>query len=320
MEPVGKLEQLEAGGMTGGQTAGQQGLPDLSGDMTSAMVKHFANELTRDSLSLWPQFVQSTRRYFNVTHSYVLRKALWELAPLARVKAKPSSDAELGEKEGALGWLRDGTEVNLEEPDLYIPTMGFVTYLLLTGLILGLQEQFKADTFSTTFTFCMVVLVMETVAVKVALVMTGAENAPFFDVMALLGYKYLHISLQLILGLLLGWGHRPGKVHHLLSLGLAASYGLALWQTLLRLARMQPLPQASPELHKLATKAIPAAQMLVWWLLLPSWPKAVHVAAAVAPELVTSAPVASSTAAAVAAAVQAAATTLAANATAGVPH
>merc|ERR1719183_3445412 len=92
-----------ATGSLSGQVGEASGAPGsglgVSDAVTSAMVNHFASELTKGSLSLWPQFVQTARRYFNVSHGYVLRKALWQLAPTASLKKK-STEGELGcEKE-----------------------------------------------------------------------------------------------------------------------------------------------------------------------------------------------------------------------------
>eukprot|EP00435_Cladocopium_sp_Y103_P035555 s868_g9.t1 len=61
---------------------------NISDAVTSAMMNQFARELTTNSLSLWPQFVQTTRRYFNVHHGYVLRKILWQLIPFHRLKVQ----------------------------------------------------------------------------------------------------------------------------------------------------------------------------------------------------------------------------------------
>eukprot|EP00439_Symbiodinium_sp_Y106_P080722 s1629_g19.t1 len=78
------------GGAPGGNMAGRSGLPgkveapNISDAVTSAMMNQFARELTSSSLSLWPQFVQIARRYFNVHHGYVLRKLLWQLMPFHR--------------------------------------------------------------------------------------------------------------------------------------------------------------------------------------------------------------------------------------------
>lgn len=288
----------------GGQVGGGGVEGNISDAVTSAMVNHFARELTQGSLSLWPQLVQSLRHYFNVTHGYVLRKVLWQIVPLTSTKKK-SSEGELGSEKDWTVRVYEGLEVDVEEPDLYIPTMGFVTYVILCGLVRGIQEQFTPDTISSTMTFAIVLLVLETTVAKSVLFMSGAVNAPTVDLAALLGYKFFYLSLQLLLGLTLGFGRRPtGFFYHLLTLGLHVSCGVALWQALRKLPRMQPAhgQECMADVHKHMMKGLPVMQALVCWCLLPSWPRrkleeaaaltaiavASNVAAAVPPQAVES--------------------------------
>lgn len=286
-EDVGQQRQSAGSGFGSFSVSGQMGTgSDTSGisdAVTSAMVNHFARELTQGSISLWPQLVLSARQYFNVTHGYVLRKAMWQLMPLTSMKKKFGD----GELEGEKDWtvrVHHGLEVDVEEPDLYIPTMGFITYVLLCGVVRGIQEQFSSDTLSSTMSFAVVALVLETAVTKIGLVMCGAINAHVVDLVALLGYKFFYLSVQLMLGLLLGAGGRPGFLYNLLSLGLHISCGVALWQALRRLARMQAHggQECMGDMHKLVIKAVPMLQVVVCWILLPSWPKklAPHIASA----------------------------------------
>jgi len=248
------------------------GVPDV---VTSAMVNHFAREISKGSLSLWPQFIGAGRRYFNVTHGYVVRKLAWQLLPLSSTKKK-SGDGELGGEKDWASRIVEGLEADIEEPDMYMPLMGFVTYVLLCGLVKGLQEQFHPDVLSATMTFALVLLVVEATVVKAVMFTAGAVNTPTVDLIALLAYKYVYLSMVLIFGLLIGHGHRPaGFLYSLVSLGLVTSCGVALWQALRRLARMQPAHGQAcvSDVHSLVIKVVPVGQAFVFWLLLPSWPK-----------------------------------------------
>lgn len=185
---------------------------NISDAVTSAMMNQFARELTTNSLSLWPQFVQTTRRYFNVHHGYVLRKILWQLIPFHSAKSK-STDGELGgEKDWTLR-VFEGLEVDIKEPDLYIPTMGFVTYVVLYGMVRGVQEDFSPEVLSATISSTLVILILELAVMKGALFMSGAVNTSTLDLFALLGYKFLYLSLHLGLGLLWGHGAKPIRFH-----------------------------------------------------------------------------------------------------------
>jgi len=245
------------------------------------MVNHFAQEITKGSTNFLPAFLASARRYFNVSHGYVLKKCLWQLVPTNSLKKK-SSDGELGAEKDWTARVYEGLEVDIEEPDLYIPTMGFVTYVLLCGIIRGLQDSFHPDVISSNITFATVALVLETGIAKAILFTGGAVNTPTLDLAILLGYKFFYLSLHLIFGLFLGWGHKPsGFIFSILALGLLVSCCVALWQSLRRLARMQPSvgQECVSDIHKLIIKALPVGQVLIYYCLLPTWPPPAQLAA-----------------------------------------
>merc|ERR1712032_148576 len=153
--------------------------------------------------------------------------------------------------------------------------MGFITYVILYCLVQGLQEKFAPDMLSSMLTLCLVVLVLETAAAKAALYVAGSPEAPVVDLVVLFGYKYLHLSVQLLVGLVIGGGWRPtGIFYKLFSLGMVVNCGVALWQVLHRLPRFHPVASGQDcktELHQIVIKALPALQALVYWWLLPAW-------------------------------------------------
>lgn len=256
-------------------------VPGVEDALTNAMMKHFVREISKGSTSVLPQVVSVARRYFNVSHGYVLRKCLWQLVPVSSQKTK-STDGELGAESDWTVRMVDGLQVDFEEPDLYIPTMGFVTYVLLGCLIKGLQETFHPDVFSALMTFALVTLVVETAVFKGILFTAGAVNTPTVDLAALLAYKFYYISLHMMCGLILGGGHHPGGfLFRVAALLLVTACGFALWQAFRRLARMQPSvgQECVTDAHKLVVKALPALQIVAYYLLLPTWPAPVAVVA-----------------------------------------
>ena len=48
----------------------------------------------------------------------------------------------------------------LNAADLYIPSMAFVTYLLVVGYMLGLQERFSPEALSTTASSALLLEIM----------------------------------------------------------------------------------------------------------------------------------------------------------------
>lgn len=254
--------------------------------VTSAMLRHLGSELATSSLSMWPAFMLSARRYFNVTHGYVVRKVLWIFVPTPNPKHK-SSDGEIGGEKCTSLRIYQGLEVDIEEPDLYIPTMGFITYVLLCGIIRGLESTFRPETLASIMSVTLVVLVLEVIVTKAALFMGGADAAPVLDLVGLVGYKYVNLSFLLIVGLLFGYGHKPqSSLYFLLTLALIGSCAAALFHSLRKLARMQARLEAQKDIHSIIIKVLPALQLVVWYFLLPTWPElsAADIAAAKAAE------------------------------------
>ncbi|CAJ1346121.1 unnamed protein product [Effrenium voratum] len=175
-----------------------------------------------------------------------------------RSTKKKATDGELGGQKDWTVRIIDGLELDIEEPDLYIPTMGFVTYVVLYGLVRGIQEDFSPEVLSATISSALVMLILELALMKGALFMSGAVNTPTLDLFALLGYKFFYLSVHLGLGLLWGRGRKPsGFFYTVLILGLAVSCGVALWQALRRLARMQPThgQECVSDMHQMCIKA-----------------------------------------------------------------
>merc|ERR1712137_1020185 len=242
--------------------------------MTSAMVDHLAREFTQNSLSMWPQIVHIARRYFSVNHGYVLRKLLWQLFPMPFSKKK-AVDSEINANKDWTIRTINGLEVDVEEPDMYIPVMGFVTFVLLHSLMQGLQEQFHPGDLSKTITYIVAILAVEVSLAKIALLLLGAMSCSLLDLLALLGYKFFHLSVLILTGLVLGTGKKPeGFLYILISFCLVGSCATALFQALRRFSRIK-LSSGQTGLidnSQIFVKALPILDVFVCWLLLPKWP------------------------------------------------
>lgn len=276
-EDVGSQNAVGSGLAGSGELSGNMGSMQPGGNfsnaMTGAMVDHFAREFTRGSLSLWPQMVTSMRRYFNVHHGYVLRKLLWQLCPLPMAKLK-GGEVAIGQGLLHQDWtIRtfEGHEVGLEEPDMYIPLMGFVTYVLLCGLVKGLHDMFHPDVLASTLSFAMTLLVTEVLCAKAGFFVSGAIQAPVLDLTALLGYKYYYLSVQLVVGFAIG----EGSMYYVLKFALWAACAAALWQSMRRMPSVQQKygQECVSDFHKLFIRVFPVTQVALCWLLAPTFPR-----------------------------------------------
>lgn len=149
-------------------------------------------------------FWSSLKVYFAVNNQYVVKKLKMVLYPFGVKRAtdwgrKPAEDGGYDQSTDTRSkWAlpKDDTCA----PDLYIPLMSFVTYILLFGFITGMHEdnedplivstQFSPDLLIQTVWRCMIVQLVE-----VAVIMLGLStingSLSTLDVVSYTGYKYV---------------------------------------------------------------------------------------------------------------------------------
>ncbi|XP_078728314.1 protein YIF1B-like [Lampetra fluviatilis] len=94
---------------------------------------------------------------------------------------------------------------DVNAPDLYIPTMAFLTYVVEAGLVYGTQDRFCPDVLWTRTNMALTWLLVEVLLVTLGLYL-AALRVPMDipEIMAYAGYKYVGIVLSVLAGLLLG--------------------------------------------------------------------------------------------------------------------
>ncbi|KAA8594218.1 hypothetical protein FQN60_005052 [Etheostoma spectabile] len=90
--------------------------------------------------------------------------------------------------------------IDVNAPDLYIPAMGFITYILVAGLALGTQNKFSPELLGVQASSALVWLIMEVLAVLLSLyLVTVNTDLTTIDLLAFSGYKYVgyvhHLSM-----------------------------------------------------------------------------------------------------------------------------
>ena len=78
----------------------------------------------------------------------------------------------------------------MNAPDLYIPLMSFVTYILLSGYVHGTSGHFNPDVIGNVGTYCLVLQSFEIGLITFALYLLQA-SCPLLDLVAYTGYKYV---------------------------------------------------------------------------------------------------------------------------------
>ncbi|KAG8785211.1 hypothetical protein FRC19_008410 [Serendipita sp. 401] len=146
------------------------------------------------------------KAHFNVSNSYVLSKLMllvfpwrhkgWNRRPI------PGSEHDSSGSGGvAIRYAPPREDVN--SPDLYIPSMGLVTYILLSALRAGLDSKFHPEVLAAKMSKAITIIVLECLFVKLGCYSLGVEgNAQLLDIMAYVGYKFVASTSLLVLSIL----------------------------------------------------------------------------------------------------------------------
>jgi len=92
----------------------------------------------------------------------------------------------------------------LNAADLYIPSMAFVTYILVVGYMLGVQERFSPEILATTASGALTSLFLEIIIIYLTTtVMSITSTLAKWDFLAFSMYKYVGMIVCLVCGLFL---------------------------------------------------------------------------------------------------------------------
>ncbi|KAF2350913.1 Yif1 family [Trinorchestia longiramus] len=161
--------------------------------------------------------VSKVKYYFAVDTHYVMKKIQLIFFPFTH------SDWSVKFEQGDGAHVQPRHDVNA--PDLYIPTMAFVTYILVVGLSLGLMNRFSPDALGLQASSAVVWLVLEVCCVLAALHLNSGAvvRRPLhaLHVLALAGYKYPGMIVMLSAGMLLpGSGYYATQAYCSVALAL----------------------------------------------------------------------------------------------------
>ncbi|EMD32420.1 hypothetical protein CERSUDRAFT_58462 [Gelatoporia subvermispora B] len=143
--------------------------------------------------------VSVMKYHFNVSNSYVVKKIRLLLFPWRHKWSRRVHRTENGQPE----WQPPRDDVN--SPDLYIPLMALVTYILLAALYSGLQARFHPEILGITASKALAVVLLDFIFVKLGcyfLNIQGGMSNQVLDVLAYDGYKFVGVIMTLIAGLL----------------------------------------------------------------------------------------------------------------------
>lgn len=211
-------------------------------------------------------------------------KNLDRFIPISKLKYYFAVDTlYVGKKLGLVvfPYMHENWEVNFQQntpvaprfdvnaPDLYIPVMAFITYVLVAGLALGTQNRFSPELLGVQASSALVWLIMEILVVLLSLYLVAINtDLTTIDLLAFSGYKYVGMIIEVVAGLLFG-----RLAYYLCLLWCCA----AIFIFMIRTLRLKLLSEAAAEgklvrgtrnqLRMYLTMAIAAAQpVFMFWL------------------------------------------------------
>ncbi|CAG8662241.1 3241_t:CDS:2 [Ambispora leptoticha] len=92
---------------------------------------------------------------------------------------------------------------DINSPDLYIPVMAFVTYVLLTGIVAGTEHKFHPEVLGMNATTAFLIVMLELVFIKTGCYLLNiSSETHFLDLMAYSGYKFIGTIMTLMVSLI----------------------------------------------------------------------------------------------------------------------
>jgi protein transport protein YIF1 len=88
-------------------------------------------------------------------------------------------------------------------PDLYLPCMTLITYVLLCALLYGTTGKFNPEVLPNVCTWCFGTQLLEVAAIRIGFYTMNAPVA-ILDLFSYTGYKYLGLCINMLAGLILG--------------------------------------------------------------------------------------------------------------------
>jgi hypothetical protein len=198
-------------GGSSGNIFGQYG--QFMNDPTAHVAAQFAQsgfkhgqEIVEQNISRYVS-VSALKHYFNVSNSYVVNKLFLVLFPWRHKPWSRKQGVRANGQDG--GYMPPREDVN--SPDMYIPVMALVTYILLSTLIAGLRGKFQPELLGYTASISLAVVVVEIIALQLGSYLLGiSSQSQVYDLIAYSGYKFVGIIITIVLAEIFSGGKGTG--------------------------------------------------------------------------------------------------------------
>lgn len=183
---------------------GAQRYPDPGSSMAYQLGQTaFTNFIGQQNFSQFQEVSKATTsslsHYFQVTTDYVLRKLKLILLPFYSKNTWQRLPGSQLQGPGSISFLPPKDDIN--SPDLYIPIMGLVTYILIWNVQRGLEGSFNPENLYYKLSSTLAFVVLDLVILKLGLyllVSTSSPTSSFTELVCYVGYKFIPLTLVLL--------------------------------------------------------------------------------------------------------------------------
>lgn len=172
----------------------------------------------------------SVKQLFNVSNGYVVRKLGLILFPWRnkgwnrRVIGGTETDAN-----GTVAPKYAPPREDLNAPDLYIPSMALVTYIVISALRAGLDSNFHPEVLAAKTSTAITIIILECLFVKLGCYALGVEGSTqLLDIASYVGYKFVASTALLLFRIL----HLRASLYWTIFIYLFAANGFFLLRSL----------------------------------------------------------------------------------------
>ncbi|KAK9497862.1 hypothetical protein O3M35_003773 [Rhynocoris fuscipes] len=209
--------------------------------------------------------ISRIKSYFDVDTKYAAKKLFIIIFPFANQTWLPKN----------IGGAPNPRE-DINSPDLYIPLMAYLTYVLLAGLVIGMKSEFRPEVLGILASQALACILVEVIVELITIFITNLQtHFCTYDLLAFSGYKFIGLTIILALRWLFD---KTGYYIALIYCGLALSFFLirtlkwrminesvAYEQQVNGDQSLRVVHQGKRRLYLLITIAF-SQPLLLWWL------------------------------------------------------
>lgn len=150
------------------------------------------------------EWLQTLKKYFCVTNVYVLQKILLVLFPFKHRSWKRINETSQTSLDNEIP-MTSIPVADINAPDLYVPFVSLVTFILLQGFTAGISGRFHPDVLGITGTYSVMALIILVLFVKIVCYLYGfGSETSSWDILSVLGYNFVNLCLVSIFSLIFG--------------------------------------------------------------------------------------------------------------------